>query len=135
MINTISTIVVTSIAVGSAIGCILSGFYKTNKQFDKDIRDVKADFDHKLEELKKDFDQKANSEHNDVKTEITKLSNKIDNMANQYVTVPSFKTYTESISQLLKMMNEKSTHIEVSIDDIREDIGEIFKLLSSKQNI
>lgn len=130
MINTICTVIGTTIVLGSAFICILNSHYQTNLQASIDKKELKDEFDKKLKDFKNELSARINDEHVDVKEEIEKLSNKIDNMANQYVTVPSFKTYTESISQLLKMMNDKSTHIEVSIDDIREDIGEIFKLLS-----
>lgn len=130
MINTICTVIGTTIVLGSAFICILNSHYQTNSQASIEKKELKDEFDKKLKDFKNELSTRINDEHIDVKEEIEKLSNKIDNMTNQYVTVPSFKTYTESISQLLKMMNDKSTHIEVSIDDIREDIGEIFKLLS-----
>lgn len=130
MINTITTVITTSIVVGGAIGTILGGFYKTNKQANVDHENLRKEFEGKLADFKGEVKEALNKDHGDVKSEIKTLSEKIDKMAEQYVTIPSFKTYTDSMSQLLKMMNEKSTHIEVCIDDIRDEISNILKILT-----
>ena len=93
MINTIATIIGTGIAVGSATGVVLSGFYKTNKEADIDHQTMEKKFDNKLERLETRLQHEIELGNKDVKSEFKTIADKIDEMKTRYVTNENFKTY------------------------------------------
>lgn len=127
MINTIATIIGTGIAVGSAVGVILGGFYKTNKDADKEKKDLEHNFDGKLEKLETRLQHEIELSNKDVKSEFKNIADKIDEMKTRYVTNENFKTYVDSISQLLKMTSDRMTRMETTLDDIRDDINSVIR--------
>ena len=48
-------------------------------------------------------------------------------MKTRYVTNENFRTYVDSISQLLKMSTDRMTRIEATLDDIRDDINAVIR--------
>lgn len=127
MINTIATIIGTGIAVGSATGVILSGFYKTNKEADTDHQAIEKKFDSKLEKLETRLQHEIELSNKDVKSEFETIADKIDEMKTRYVTNENFKTYVDSVSQLLKMTSDRMTRMETTLDDIRDDINTVIR--------
>ena len=132
MINTIATILGTSIVVGTAIGSILKGFYKTNKEFNEDYKSIQQEFDKKIERLENHLQHEVEIRNKDVKSELKNIADKIDDMKSTYVTNENFRTYVDSISQLLKMSTDRMTRIEATLDDIRDDINSVIR---NRQNI
>ena len=127
MLNTIATILGTSIVVGTAIGSILKGFYKTNKEFNDDYKTLEHDFDTKIEKTESRLQHEIEIRNKDVKSELVNISTKIDDMKTRYVTNENFRTYVDSISQLLKMSTDRMTRIEATLDDIRDDINTVIR--------
>lgn len=127
MINTIATIIGTGIAVGSATGVVLSGFYKTNKEADTDHQTMEKKFDSKLEKLETRLQHEIELSNKDVKSEFKTIADKIDEMKTRYVTNENFKTYVDSVSQLLKMTSDRMTRMETTLDDIRDDINTVIR--------
>lgn len=127
MINTIATIIGTGIAVGSATGVVLSGFYKTNKEADSDHQAIEEKFDSKLEKLETRLQHEIELSNKDVKGEFKNIADKIDEMKTRYVTNENFKTYVDSVSQLLKMTSDRMTRMETTLDDIRDDINSVIR--------
>ena len=52
MINTICTVIGTTIVLGSAFICILNSHYQTNLQASLDKKEIKDEFDKKLKDFK-----------------------------------------------------------------------------------
>ena len=127
MINTIATIIGTGIAVGSATGVVLSGFYKTHKEADTDHQAIEKKFDSKLDKLETRLQHEIELGNKDVKSEFKTIADKIDEMKTRYVTNENFKTYVDSISQLLKMTSDRMTRMETTLDDIRDDINTVIR--------
>lgn len=127
MINTISTIVGTSVIVATAIGAVLKGFYKTNKEATDDYIRLRKIFEEKMEKLETKLKHEIETEYLDVKTEFKNIADKIDDMKSCYVSNENFKTYATSISQLLQMSTDRMTRIEATLDDIRDDINVVIR--------
>ena len=139
MINIICTIIGTGVVVGGAVGAILKGFYKTNKEsntdhdlieerFDKKIHELENKFDDKLNRLEDKLENKIKDDDRDFRKEIEKICSKIDEMKTHYVSNENFKTYAETMSQLLQMSTDRMTRIENTLDDIRDDLNQIARL-------
>lgn len=136
LITIIASCFTTASIILSAIVCILQSFYFSRKeanQLKEDLNskliEITAKFDGKLEKHKQEFKKDLNSDHDDVKKEIEKLSDKIDDMATKFITVPTFQTYTESINKLLEMYSDRTERIEISIDNVREELSILIKEL------
>lgn len=122
MINTIATILGTGVVVGSAIGTILTGFYKTNKSASQDYKEIEENFNKKLEDLRHSFENRIRDNHSSIKQELDKISSKIDNITTNYVSNENFKTYADTMNKLLEMTSERIGRLENTLEDIREDI-------------
>lgn len=122
MINTIATILGTGVVVGSAIGTILTGFYKTNKSAQQDYKEIEEKFNKKIENLRLNFENRIRDNHSSIKQELDKISSKIDNITTNYVSNESFKTYADTMNKLLEMTSERIGRLENTLEDIREDI-------------
>lgn len=131
MIETIATIVTTGIVVGTTIGLILNGFYKTNKEATKDYEHLEEKFREEIRLLEKRLEHEFNNKNDNIKEELEKISEKIDHIKTRYVTHDNFKTYADSIAQLLQLSTDRMTRIETTLDDIRDDITSIIR----QQNI
>lgn len=127
MINTIATIISTGVVVGGAVGAILTGFYKTNKQATQDYKDLENKFDKKLESLKKDISHDADSTYKLFKDDFDRLSDKIEDMKTHYVSNENFKTYADTMNQLLQMNSDRMERIENTLDDIRDDLNQFIR--------
>lgn len=127
MIITVATILGTGIAVGGAIGAILKGFYKTNKEASEDYKEIQQDFEKKIERVENHLQHEVEMRNKDVKGELKNISDKIDDMKSRYVTNENFRTYVDSISQLLKISTDRMTRIEATLDDIRDDINDVIR--------
>jgi negative regulator of genetic competence, sporulation and motility len=127
MIEAISTIIGTGVVVSTAIGAILKGFYKTNREATEDSNRLEKDFEEKLEKLETKLRHEIETEYLDVKTEFKNIADKIDDMKSCYVSNENFKTYATSISQLLQMSTDRMTRIEATLDDIRDDINVVIR--------
>ncbi len=127
MINTISTIIGTSIIVAGAIGAVLKGFYKTNKEATDDYKLLEHQFEEKLEKLEEKLQHEIELDNIDVKGEFKNIADKIDDMKLRYVSNENFKTYVDSISQLLQMSTDRMTRIEATLDDIRDDLNVVIR--------
>lgn len=127
MINLISTVISTSVVMSTAVGVILKGFYKTNKEATEDYVKLRKIFEEKLEKLEVKLKHDIESEYLDVKTEFKNIADKIDDMKSCYVSNENFKTYATSISQLLQMSTDRMTRIEATLDDIRDDINVVIR--------
>lgn len=122
MLNTIATIIGTGVVVGSAVGTILTGFYKTNKSAQEDYKEIEEKFDKKLEDLRRSFENRVRDNHSSIKQELDKISSKIDNITTNYVSNENFKTYADSMNKLLEMTSERIGRLENTLEGIREDI-------------
>lgn len=125
MINIICTIIGTGIVVGSAIGAILSGFYKTNKDATKDHDEILAKMRGELASAEKRLHDEIIEHTHSFKDDLVKISEKIDAMRSYYVSNDNFKTYADAMSQLLKMSTQRMERIENTLDDIRSDISNL----------
>lgn len=122
MINTIATILGTGVVVGSAIGTILTGFYKTNKSAQQDYKEIEEKFNKKIENLRLNFENRIRDNHSSIKQELDKISSKIDNITTNYVSNENFKTYADTMNKLLEMTSERIGRLENTLEGIREDI-------------
>lgn len=122
MLNTIATIIGTGVVMGSAIGTILSGFYKTNKSAQEDYKELEDKFDKKVEDLRNSFENRVKDNNSSIKQELDKISSKIDNITTNYVSNENFKTYADTMNKLLEMTSERIGRVENTLEDIREDI-------------
>ena len=127
MINIVSTVITTSVIVAGVIVTIMKGFFKTNTEALKDHERIEERFDKKIEKLEIKFNNANTNNTKFWKEELDKLADKIDAMKHEYVTNENFKTYVDSINQLLKMSTDRMSRIETTLDDIRYDIGSIAK--------
>lgn len=125
MINIICTIVGTGIVVGGAIGAILSGFYKTNKDASKDHDEILCKMRGELAQAEKRLHDEIIEHTHSFKDDLIKISEKIDAMRSYYVSNDNFKTYADAMSQLLKMSTQRMERIENTLDDIRSDISNL----------
>lgn len=149
MISIICTIIGTGIVVAGAIGGILKGFYKTNKefledkknlkqeiisQFDKEKKELisqldkeKEDLHKKIDNLEKRLEHELELKNREMKDDFKQLADKIDEMKTHYVTNENFKTYADAMSQLLKMSTDRMARMEDTLDDIRADINSVIR--------
>lgn len=125
MISIICTIIGTGIVVGGAIGAILSGFYKTNKDALKDHDEILAKMRGELASAEKRLHDEIIEHTHSFKDDLVKISEKIDAMRSYYVSNDNFKTYADAMSQLLKMSTQRMERIENTLDDIRSDISNL----------
>ena len=125
MFNIICTIIGTSIVTGGAIGAILSGFYKTNKDAIKDYDEILAKMRGELASTEKRLHDEIIEHTHSFKDDLVKISEKIDAMRSYYVSNDNFKTYADAMSQLLKMSTQRMERIENTLDDIRSDISNL----------
>lgn len=149
MIEVVLTGIGVGIAIGSTIGVILKGFFKTNKdaqleheclkveimtQFDKEKKELllfldkeQKNLNDKIVNLEKHVERELNSSNNNIHQELEKISEKIDHIKTRYVTNENFKTYADAMSQLLKMSSERMQRIENTLDNIEDNILSIIK--------
>lgn len=149
MIQTVIAGIGVGVALGGAIGAILCGFFKSNKDAEKEhkalreelfneikytkgevqgeVKDLKVDLNDKLNNLEKRFEHELEVSNTGIKLELQKISEKIDGIKTRYVTSDNFKTYVDSISQLLKMSTDRMTRIESTLDDIRDDVNTLIR--------
>ena len=132
MINTIATILGTSVVVGGAIGTILTGFYKTNKSAEKDYKELEEKFEKKLDHLQQTIDMQVRNNQSTIKHDLDKISLKIDNITTNYVSNENFKTYGDTMNKLLEMTSERIGRLENTLEDIRENITTVIKNNLSK---
>ena len=132
MINTIATILGTSVVVGGAIGTILTGFYKTNKSAEKDYKELEEKFEKKLDHLQQTIDMQVRNNQSTIKHDLDKISSKIDNITTNYVSNENFKTYGDTMNKLLEMTSERIGRLENTLEDIRENITTVIKNNLSK---
>ena len=128
MINTIMSIIGTGVVIGGAIGTILRGFYKTNKEAIGDYQSIEAKFDLKLEKLEQRLEHEFELSNSDIKKELQNIADKIDSIKTRYVTNETFKTYVDSISKLLELSTDRMTRMESTLDDIRDDVSSIIRM-------
>lgn len=133
MITIVCTVIGTTVVVGSVFVGIMNGFYKTNKQANEDIEKLEKRFDVKLDRLEKRLEHEFNGESLNLKQDLEKISAKIDDMKSSYVTNENFKTYAESMAQLLQMSTDRMTRMENTLDDIRDDINNALRHQNSQQ--
>ena len=149
MIQTVIAGIGVGVTLGGAIGAILFGFFKSNKDAEKEhkalreelfneikytkgevqgeVKDLKVDLNDKLNNLEKRFEHELEVSNTGIKLELQKISEKIDGIKTRYVTSDNFKTYVDSISQLLKMSTDRMTRIESTLDDIRDDVNTLIR--------
>jgi phage host-nuclease inhibitor protein Gam len=149
MIQTVIAGIGVGVTLGGAIGAILCGFFKSNKDAEKEhkalreelfneikytkgevqgeVKDLKVDLNDKLNNLEKRFEHELEVSNTGIKLELQKISEKIDGIKTRYVTSDNFKTYVDSISQLLKMSTDRMTRIESTLDDIRDDVNTLIR--------
>lgn len=133
MITIVCTVIGTTVVVGGVFVGIMNGFYKTNKQANEDIEKLEKRFDVKLDRLEKRLEHEFNGESLNLKQDLEKISAKIDDMKSSYVTNENFKTYAESMAQLLQMSTDRMTRMENTLDDIRDDINNALRHQNSQQ--
>ena len=149
MIQTVITGIGVGVALGGAVGALLCGFFKSNKDAEREhkaireevfneikytkgevqgeVKDLKLELNDKLTNLEKRFEHELEVSNSGIKAELEKISEKIDSIKTRYVTNDNFKTYVDSISQLLKMSTDRATRIESTLDDIRDDINSLIR--------
>lgn len=127
MINIVCTIIGTGVVVGGAVGAILSGFYKTNKEALKDHDEILAKMRGELAQAEKRLHEEIIENTHSFKDDLVKISEKIDAMKNYYVSNENFRTYADAMSQLLKMSTQRMERIENTLDNIRSDISDIVR--------
>lgn len=149
MINIICTIIGTGVVIAGAIGGILKGFYKTNKEFNEDKKSLrqeiltqfdkekkelisqldkeKEDLHKKIDNLEKRLEHELELKNREMKDDFKQLADKIDEMKTHYVTNENFKTYADAMSQLLKMSTDRMARMEDTLDDIRADINSVIR--------
>lgn len=137
MLDVVISIIGTIIVVGGAISAILKGFYKTNKEALEDYKNLEEKFDAKINNLENRLSHQFKEDKDSLTDELEKISNKIDEMKIHYVSNENFKTYADSISQLLTMSTERMGRIENTLDDIREEISNLMltQIQNSNHNI
>ena len=134
MINTIMSIIGTGVVIGGAIGTILKGFYKTNKEATNDYQAIEDKFDAKLDKLEQRLEHEFELSNRDIKKELQNISDKIDSIKTRYVTNETFKTYVDSISKLLELSTDRMTRIESTLDDIRDDLSSIIRMQNNSSD-
>ena len=97
------------------------------QEADIDHQTMEKKFDSKLEKLETRLQHEIELSNKDVKSEFKNIADKIDEMKTRYVTNENFKTYVDSISQLLKMTSDRMTRMETTLDDIRDDINTVIR--------
>ena len=127
MINIVCTVIGTGIIVATATGAILSGFYKTNKDANKDHDNILTIVRKEIKEAESKLQREILEHTHSFKSDLEKISEKIDNMRNYYVSNENFKTYADAMNQLLKMSTERMTRIEDGIDDIRNEVSALVR--------
>ena len=127
MINIVCTVIGTGIIVATATGAVLSGFYKTNKDATKDHENILTIVRKEIKETEAKLQREILEHTHSFKADLEKISEKIDNMRNYYVSNENFKTYADAMNQLLKMSTERMTRIEDGIDDIRNEVSALVR--------
>lgn len=127
MTEIICTIIGTGIVIGGAIGAILSGFYKTNKEAIKDHEDILVKVRAEMHTIEKRLEREIVNHTSSFKEDLVKISEKIDDMKTHYVSNENFKTYADAMNQLLKMSTDRMARIETTLDDIRDDINSVIR--------
>lgn len=127
MTEIICTIIGTGIVIGGAIGAILSGFYKTNKEAIKDHDEILTKFRSELASAEKRLHDEIIEHTHSFKDDLVKISEKLDDMKTHYVSNENFKTYADAMNQLLKMSTDRMARIETTLDDIRDDINSVIR--------
>lgn len=127
MTEIICTIIGTGIVVGGAIGAILSGFYKTNKEAIKDHEDILVKVRAEMHTIEERLEREIVNHTSSFKEDLVKISEKIDDMKTHYVSNENFKTYADAMNQLLKMSTDRMARIETTLDDIRDDINSVIR--------
>ena len=127
MINIVCTVIGTGIIVATATGAVLSGFYKTNKDANKDHENILTIIRKEIKETESKLQREILEHTHSFKADLEKISEKIDNMRNYYVSNENFKTYADAMNQLLKMSTERMTRIEDGIDDIRNEVSALVR--------
>lgn len=148
-LNTIHIVIGTVATLSTIIAIVLTGFFKTNKEAIQDQKILKADilaqFDKekkelvenivkdreetnkKIDDIERRIEHEIETSNKSIKIELEKISEKIDNVKNRYVTHENFKTYADAMSQLLKMSTDRMARIETTLDDIKDDVISIIK--------
>lgn len=127
MTEIICTIIGTGIVIGGAIGAILSGFYKTNKEAIKDHEDILVKVRAEMHTIEERLEREIVNHTSSFKEDLVKISEKIDDMKTHYVSNENFKTYADAMNQLLKMSTDRMARIETTLDDIRDDINSVIR--------
>lgn len=127
MTEIICTIIGTGIVIGGAIGAILSGFYKTNKEAIKDHEDILVKIRAEMHTIEERLEREIVNHTSSFKEDLVKISEKIDDMKTHYVSNENFKTYADAMNQLLKMSTDRMARIETTLDDIRDDINSVIR--------
>ena len=127
MTEIICTIIGTGIVIGGAIGAILSGFYKTNKEAIKDHEDILVKVRAEMHTIEERLEREIVNHTSSFKEDLVKISEKIDDMKTHYVSNENFKTYADAMNQLLKMSTDRMSRIETTLDDIRDDINSVIR--------
>lgn len=127
MTEIICTIIGTGIVIGGAIGAILSGFYKTNKEAIKDHEDILVKVRTEMHAIEERLEREIVNHTSSFKEDLIKISEKIDDMKTHYVSNENFKTYADAMNQLLKMSTDRMARIETTLDDIRDDINSVIR--------
>lgn len=112
MFSTIATSITVSLMVCGAIGTILTAFFKTNKDATKEHKEIEDNFNVKIE----------------------KIEQSIENVKNHYVSNENFKTYADSITNLLKLSSDRMVRIEDMLDDIRSDLNSMICSLLNRDS-
>lgn len=112
MFSVITTSITVSLMVCGAIGTILTAFFKTNKDANKDHKELEEKFDAKVE----------------------KIEQHIESVKSHYVSNENFKTYADSITSLLKLSSDRMVRIEDMLDDIRSDLNSMICSLLNRES-
>lgn len=87
----------------------------------------RSEFNEKLESFKTELKEEKQQEAVALNKTIEKFSDKLDSFGEKFVTISNFKIYSNSVDQLLKLYNDKTTRIETLMDNLSENVNEVLK--------
>lgn len=87
----------------------------------------RSEFNDKLESFKVELKAENQKEVVALNKAVEKFSDKLDSFGERFVTISNFKIYSNSVDQLLKLYNDKTTRIETLMDNLSENVNEVLK--------
>lgn len=88
---------------------------------------TRTEFNDKLDSFKNELNLEHQKEAITLNKTIEKFSDKLDSFGEKFVTISNFKIYSNSVDQLLKLYNDKTTRIETLMDNLSENVNEVLK--------